>query len=202
MKTTILLLFLALASCSKDSTSSFTAQLPPETQTGANTFGAIINGQVFYPRDGNGNFGGGTADRAILFWGSGDGPNYAWNEIDCSNFKTGKPVSRIIIHLQGLAQNGVGDYIWHLTNFQKSTQGLMQNNVYANIFDANSNSWKYYGSYENSGKVTITKYDFVNKIISGNFNGKLRLKDGTEEIEILQGRFDFNLNTLSTTLFP
>ncbi len=52
MKTTLLLLFIALASCSKDSTSKDkTFSLPAETQIGANTFGVTINGKVYVPRD-------------------------------------------------------------------------------------------------------------------------------------------------------
>ena len=69
MKTTILLFFIALASCSKpDATKQDPVlQLPPETQTGANTFGCIINNQVFYPRDGSGNLGGGSGARGLIF---------------------------------------------------------------------------------------------------------------------------------------
>ena len=48
----------------------------------------------------------------------------------------------------------------------------------------------------------ITKYDFTNRIVSGNFSGKLRLKNGLEEIDILNGRFDIKWSTLDTTPFP
>jgi hypothetical protein len=75
----------------------------------------------------------------------------------------------------------------------------MQNYVYAKIYDASVNGWRYYGSYENSGKVTITKYG---NIISGKFNGKLRILNGIEEINILNGRFDINSTTLPNTKFP
>ncbi len=201
MKTLILFLIFALSSCNKDSVKSDPiAQLPSETRTGANTFGCIINNQVFYPRDGIGNLGGGTADKGLIFWVATD--DIEWNEIDCGNFKDGKPASRMIIHLQGLATNGVGEYVWKPTNFLRSIDGLPQNNIYAKVFDTTSNSYKYYGSYENSGKVNITKYDIVNYIVSGNFNGKLRLKNGTEEIDIINGRFDIKRTTLFQTLFP
>ena len=202
MKTTIVLLFLALLSCNKDSVKQDPiAQLPTETQTGANTFGCIINNQVFYPRDGSGNLGGGTADKGLINWGDPSG-NQNFNEIDCGNFKDGKPASRMIIHLQGLAANGVGEYVLKTTNFLKSIDGLQQNYIFVNVFDATSNSYKYYGSYENSGKVIITRYDAVNFIFSGSFSGKLRLKNGIEEINITQGRFDINKTTLTQTSFP
>lgn len=200
MKSAILLLFLTLASCSKDSNNSSTSQLPPETQIGANTFGCIINGQVFYPRDGTSsllNPGG----KGLILWGDPSVPvgigNYG--ELEIRNLQDAKPANSMIIHLQTLNQIGVGEYTWHVSNFQTSIDGLMQNYVYAKIYDASANGWRYYGSYENSGKVTITKYG---NIISGKFNGKLRLLNGIEEIDILNGRFDINSTTLPNTKFP
>jgi hypothetical protein len=175
------------------------AKLPPETQTGANTFGCIINNQIFYPRDGTGSlYVPGT--KGLIF--SGDGPDYTWNEIEIKNAQDGKPCAIMIIHLQDLFQNQEGEYIWHPSNFQNSIDGLMQNYVYARIFDSASSTWKYYGSYENSGKVTITRFDLPNRIVSGNFSGKIRLYNGIEEIEVLNGRFDFKWSTLDITPFP
>ena len=43
----IVLLVMTLINCNKDKNS-----LPPETQTGANTFGCLLNGQVFKPKGG------------------------------------------------------------------------------------------------------------------------------------------------------
>lgn len=185
--------------CSSDdaTTKDPFAQLPPETQTGANTFGCIINNQVFYPRDGTStlfNPGG----KGLKFWGAPGGTK-EFNELEIRNLQDAKPANSMIIHLQGLHQIGVGEYVWKESNFYNSIDGLMQNYVYAKVYDASVNGWRYYGSYENSGKVTITKY---NNIISGNFSGKLRLLNGAEEIEILNGRFDINSSTLSDTNFP
>jgi hypothetical protein len=202
MKTTIAtLLIIFLAGCSKDSaTKDPVVQLPPETQTGANTFGCIINNQVFYPRDGKGSlFVNGT--KAVIFWGDPSG-NRNFNEIEIKNAKDGVPCEKMIIHLQSLDQNKEGDYIWHPTNFQNNIDGLMQNYVYIKIFNPATGTSKYYGSYENSGKVTITKYALNNTIVSGNFSGKLRLYNGIEEIEIKKGRFDINKATIDTVIFP
>lgn len=200
--TTILLLFLALTGCNKDSTTiDPLAKLPPETQIGANTFGCIINDQVFYPRDGSGNFGGGIASRGLINWGDPSG-NQTFNEIDCSNSKDGKPASKMIIHLQGLAEIGVGEYIWKTSNFSNSIDGLQQNYLYVKVYNSLLKTYSYYGSYENSGKVIITRYDPVNFIFSGVFSGRLKKKNDTEELEICQGRFDINKVTLSETSFP
>jgi hypothetical protein len=201
MKTTFFaLLLVILTSCSKQDDPippDPLAKLPPITQVGANTFGCVINGQVFYPRDGTStlfNPGG----RGFISWGS-PGNDRIWNELEIRNSKDGKPCSRMIIHLQNLPQTQIGEYIWHPSNFKNSIDGLMQNYVFGQIYDTASNTWKYYGSYESSGKVTITRY---NNIVSGNFSGKLRLINSTEEIDIQNGRFDFNGATLPDTLFP
>uniref|UniRef100_UPI004047D6A1 hypothetical protein n=1 Tax=Flavobacterium sp. TaxID=239 RepID=UPI004047D6A1 len=48
----ITFLITLLSSCSKDDIKKKpTFSLPPETQTGANTFGVTINGKVYIPRD-------------------------------------------------------------------------------------------------------------------------------------------------------
>ncbi len=203
MKNTLLTIFTIffLASCSKDdnptSPPNPLAKLPPETQTGANTFGCVINNQVFYPRDGTSelfNPGG----KGIIFWGDPSGDNM-YDELEIRNLKDAKPANSMIIHLQNLPQNKVGEYIWQSSNFQKSIDGLMQNYVYAKIYDVTVNGWRYYGSYENSGKVIITRYD---NIVSGTFSGKLRLFNGQEEINIEKGRFDINSVTIDNVDFP
>jgi hypothetical protein len=202
MKTTILsLLLIIIASCAKQEDPIKPdpyAKLPPETQTGANTFGCIINNQVFYPRDGT-SYLFQPGAKGFKFWGDHTIDDHLYNEIEVKNSQDGKPCSRMIIHLQGLYQTKVGEYIWHPSNFQNSIDGLMQNYVFAQIYDNASNSWKYYSSYENSGKTIITKHDII---VSGYFSGKLRMYNSLEEIEIQSGRFDFNSSTLSQKLFP
>jgi len=45
----VLTLTLTLSSCTKNNPFRGNDQLPPETQTGANTVGCLINGKVFIP---------------------------------------------------------------------------------------------------------------------------------------------------------
>ena len=104
------------------------SKLPPETQTGANTFGCAINNQVFYPRNGTSALlspGG----RGLILWGDPSDTvglgNYL--ELEIINNQDGKPCSRMVIHLQNLPQLKVGEYIWHSSNFNSSIDGLMQN---------------------------------------------------------------------------
>lgn len=195
-----LLVFFWLISCSKDEEQikeDPLAKLPPETQIGANTFGCLIRGQVFYPRDGTSslfNPGG----KGLKLWGDPSEPSGLGNylELEIRNLQDAKPVNSMIIHLQNLPQIGVGEYLWKESNFQSSIDGLMQNYVYAKVYDDSVNGWRYYSSYENSGKVIIKRYDFPNRIVSGVFSGKLRLHNSTEEIDIVNGRFDINWSTL------
>jgi hypothetical protein len=201
MKKAIVFLVLLCISCTTNDQAPDDplAKLPAETQTGANTFGCIINSQVFYPRDGTGSLFS-PGGKGLILWGDPSIPfgmgNYG--EFEIRKLQDAKPANSMIIHLQGLDQIKTGDYIWHDSNFQSSIDGLMQNYVYAKIFDASVNGWRYYGSYENSGKVTITKY---NNIISGNFSGKLKLQNGTKEIDIINGRFDIGPG-LGDKIFP
>jgi hypothetical protein len=194
---------LGISACSNDDAQiDPLANLPAETQFGANTFGCVVNGEVFYPRDERpGNFQP-TLGKGVLFWGSSGGGGLLYNEIDVKNYVTAKPVSRMLIHLQHLDQTGTGEYIWESTNFERDIDGYMNNYLYCQVYDKDSQAWKYYGSYENSGKVIVTRYDFTNRIVSGTFSGTLRLKNGTDLLEIQQGRFDFHWASLDEASFP
>ena len=55
---------------------------------------------------------------------------------------------------------------------------------------------KTYHSDTNSGTITVTKYNYP--IVSGVFSGVLYNKDDfNDKIEIKDGRFDINFNTLN-----
>jgi hypothetical protein len=204
MKTPILffLTILSLVGCSKEDpqVEDPLAKLPPETQIGANTFGCIINNQVFYPRDGTSSLFN-PAGKGLILWGA-PGGTQDYDELEIRNLQDAKPANSMIIHLQNLHQLGIGEYVWKVSNFQSSIDGLMQNYVYAKIYDDDVKGWRFYGSYENSGKVVITKYDFTNRLICGTFSGRLRLRNSTQEIDIVNGRFDIKWSTLETTRFP
>ena len=183
----------------RDSSDDITAKLPPETQIGANTFGCLVNGRLFYPRDGIGDVM--SVANAISYFGSSSN-TYDYNEMTVANFIDGKPMNYLYFHLHDLPNKGVGEYIWKESNFNNDIDGLMQNYLYVRAFDYNTNTWKWYTSYENSGKTIITKNDIQNFIISGTFSGKLRTTNGKEEIEISNGRFDLNIKTLPLKKFP
>ncbi len=63
-------------------------QLPPITETGANTFGCLINGKVFIPKDKTGYTppGGGTPKGLEVTIGSFL-PSYEYFSIDAENYQ-------------------------------------------------------------------------------------------------------------------
>lgn len=203
MKKQILFLALVvqfLASCSNDEKgSSCQDSLPAVTTTGANTFGCCINGNLLIPRDGTGTFGG-NDDGASLFGGYPNSTDYYELEIrDFKSLRTGK----ILIHMHQVHINGVGDYIVNESNGSNAIDGLNHTYTHCRVFDEKTNSYQYYRSYENSGLLRITRYKFENRIISGTFNCRLKNSvDSTDIIEIKDGRFDINWQTLPNMVFP
>lgn len=195
MKNTIFLLLLLLVSCSKDTIKNDSVfQLPPETQTGANTFGVTINGKVYVPRDPTGN-GGGLSSKGVTFWGTSDN---SWNELE---IKDGASTHgfKMIIHFHPLQT--IGNYILKQSNFHNSIDSTPYDNIYFKIWDSSINNYSYYGSIDNQGEINIIRLS--NGIISGNFKGKfVRYDNPNEFIQITDGRFDINTTTLDTAIFP
>jgi hypothetical protein len=194
---------LLLFSCSKDdaTTTDNTPKLPPETQTGANTFGVTINGKVFIPRDPTGTLTG----------PSGHGMKYKidstlpWSEIYVIDGKSAVGF-QMIIHFKELLPNSIGIYHLKASNFHDGLDSSLIDHIYFKIWDANISNYAYYGSIENQGEIKITRFNgslTVNWILSGNFKGKfVRYDNPNDFITITDGRFDLNLNTLPNATFP
>ena len=205
MKTQILFLsifFQVLLSCSKedDKTSSICEDnLPAITTSGANTFGCCINGTLLKPRDGTGTFGG--SDDGLSKYGGY--PNITdYTEIESIDFKSER-TAKILIHIHQVFINGVGDYQINESNGYNAIDGLNHNYLHCRIFNTTTNSYQYYRSFENSGVLKITRYDYSNGIISGTFSCKIKNSSNQNYIiEIKGGRFDINGYTLPNVTFP
>jgi len=175
----------------------FQAVLPPETQTGANTFGVTINGKVYVPRDPTG-VNVGTTAKGMIFWGAPD--NVSWNEIEIKDGASAVGF-QMIIHLQNFNSIGVSQYVLKQSNYHKGIDSIPDNHIYFKIWDSNISNYAYYGSIENQGMVNITKRE--NGIVSGNFSGRfVRYDNPNDIIEITDGRFDINTLTLPNHPFP
>ena len=90
MKTTILktvLLFIAFTFINCSNNDDPQDQLPPITQTGANTFGCLVNGQVFVPKDAGPSTTPGSARPRGLEISSGDGlQSFNYYAINARNY--------------------------------------------------------------------------------------------------------------------
>ena len=204
-----ILLFLAtllLFSCSKEeaTTNDPTLSLPPETQTGANTFGCYINGKLVIPRDGTGTLGG--SEKGIKIWGDPIG-NQEYNEVELIDYKSTR-TAEIVIHIQNLHQIGIGNYTVDLSNGLRGIDGLNNNYIHCRVFNESTNSYQYYRSFDNCGTINITRYDspniiIQNRIFSGNFSCRLKNSSNpNDEIQVTSGRFDINKATIITKTFP
>ena len=196
-----LALFLLLIACSSDSNPE--DGLPKETQTGANTFGCLIDGKLLVPRSGNNNIV--NPEWGAIIWGSGDANPNAYKELEVRDLKSPRRAS-FLLHMKEVAIHGIGDYIIDESNGLNSTEGggLNQNYIHCVIFDKTTNSYQQYVSYENSGLLKITFYNpSAGVILSGTFNCKVRnIQNPNDEIEITNGRFDVKPHNLMQTYFP
>ncbi len=197
MKNTILsLLFVIIASCSKDNNQTPEDQLPPATTIGANTAGCYINGKLLIPKNGSASFVGTPygleKNQGNNFWPN---KNDYW-QLEIANKKDGNSAS-IFLWIKNMS-SGNGDYLIDQSNGNFYVDGPNNNQVIAFLFN-NGNMTTYY-SANNSGVIKITRSDLGVgiSIYSGTFNAILYNKDNpTETIKITDGRFDFNSLTLN-----
>ncbi|MBC7524001.1 MAG: hypothetical protein H7239_06145 [Flavobacterium sp.] len=194
MKSSILFLFVILASCSKDSSSTL---LPPETQVGANTFGVTIKGKVYVPRDPKGTNVGGATPKGMYLTGLYSN-NYNYRELIIVDGASSVGF-KMTIHIENLST--IGAYPLKQSNFHDQVDSVPFNNIFFKIYDYSISNYAYYGSIENQGEINITKLN--GGILSGNFSGKfVRYDNPNEYIQITDGRFDINGFTLPYAVFP
>jgi hypothetical protein len=145
--------------------------LPPATQTGANTFGCLINGQAFVPQ--NQSFLVGPRLQCNYIYTAG-GYYFTVGGVN----KNGNGVeSDIIVFTDSLAIHE-GQTI-KLMNDEKG-------NGVGEYFLVNP---PYYTSKTLTGELTITHFDTVKQILSGNFYFNV-ISTANDTIKITSGRFD------------
>lgn len=170
MKQLILFLVCCLllgGACRRNKPKNAGDELPPETQTGANTFGCKINGEVFIPQ--------------------GSGACYTYN------VQYYKSDSALLIKTNNTCATGLNLYIYSVSTVKEYS---IFNSTANAFFYSNSNSscnWFDRNNSTQTGAITITKLDLVNKIVSGRFNGTLK-QSGCPDVNITEGRFDFQMS--------
>ena len=184
LKTVLFLTILLGLSCSNNDDPQ--EQLPPITQNGANTFGCIINGEVLIPKDGIGI----PQPRGLTI---ARRPNKNFI-IDAANLKDTSG-DRIYIYIYNLTSTGT--YSFGLSNGEEDLTFKPDfPYCWVRTFDTTTGGIRYFSNTD-SGTITITKLDTVNKIVSGTFRLTVFNKDNPHEtIEISDGRFDINWSTI------
>ena len=174
---------LLAASCKKTETVLTDLQkLPPATQTGANTFGCLVNGKAWVAQRNDCNV---FCDPSFkVYYENSYGGFISLNakKIDIQNN---------IDEEFGIAFDSSNFKLIHpIRVFNNYTVGTFRNyssssscNTYVRYFDS---------TVTHFGSVNLTKYDLANRIISGTFEFTLT-KPGCETISVTEGRFDKKL---------
>ena len=176
----LLPLLIILFSCNKedDKPADPVDQLPPATQTGANTVGSLVNGEAFLPK------GGGMSGNKNCFYQFVEG-GYHFG-LQFTN-KTGNDTKGIDLYTKFATISEGEKYQLNIpySPFHNPGRGggYSHRNFTEKIEDL------YYTTSEATGEMTITKLDFENNIVSGTFWFDAINDDG-EIVEIREGRFD------------
>lgn len=178
MKVGILLLlplcFLLLSnSCSKSKSED---KLPPTTQTGANTFGCLIDGKVWIPT-GGGIGSGINATRGGFFQDA---------------------AGKLNIYIAANSYNdGVEIYLKHITStgtfYLNSNTGVKPNVIFPESYGVYfiDGQEEYVTDFTHTGTVNISYADTTKGIVAGTFEMQLYQKTSGKVINVTQGKFDY-----------
>ena len=167
----ILLLIVCLNSCNNDDDNT-NETLPPATQTGANTAGCLINGEVLIPKGGSNIF--------QCFYQFVDGEYY----FSISFYDTTGEFSRYCNVFSRRAEIQEGQtYILNVGDEEDFAGYGGEHNIGV------TEPFSYDTNALTTGELTITKLDFNDNIVSGTF--WFDAVNNTGEIkQIREGRFD------------
>ncbi|WP_293786919.1 DUF6252 family protein [uncultured Pedobacter sp.] len=148
----VLLIIFSFSSCKKRINPVKNEELPAETQTGANTFGCLIDGKAYIP---DGVFGLPAITASLQY--------------QILNLRSIKKSSNEAIGLPVRNMTAVGEYA--ITSEMGYSNPDLDYKAVA-------------------GKITITKYDVANNIVSGRFYFTAKNEKAGKTVSITDGRFD------------
>lgn len=174
----LLLLTTFTLSCCNNDDNPFSSndQLPPETQTGANTVGCLVNGEVFLPHSQGLNQG------VNCFYQLENG-EFFFN-ITCADFRGTIPKGVVVETRRVNLQVG-------------QTYTLNRNTIDNGDFTGGGGNYdigssnRHFTNSLKTGELKITRLDLQNSIISGTFWFDAVNAAG-ETVQIRSGRFDWN----------
>jgi Family of unknown function (DUF6252) len=166
----------AFSSCDKDG-QIFAGkdQLPPQTQTGANTVGCLVNGKVFLPKK------EGISPEVNCFYQLVNGEYYF--NMNFADLR-GAGFIEVFIQTRKIILTAGETYILN-KNSTENGDYIGCSGGYSTSLSSN-----YSTNPLKTGELKITKLDPVNSIISGTFWFDAENTTG-EKVEIRQGRFDW-----------
>lgn len=163
-----------LSSCKKEIT-----ELPDPTQTGANTFGAKVNGNLWAPQ-GFGPLPANDILESIIVSNR--------LTIKARNFASSPNETEFEINVENVT--GPGTYQLNMNASHPSFSGSYAYYVKRQLTPQN----EWITSAAKGGTVTITKLDLPNKIIAGNFQfTAMNLYNTPELLTVTEGRFDLKM---------
>jgi hypothetical protein len=167
-------------------------QLPPITQTGANTFCAVVDGRIFVPKTSYPSNPGGSIIKGLEVMVGSDFFDNNGDDIWFISTYNSEDTPSTYIYLPTLL-NSPSNFIINKSDGSDRFD-LPNAHIFCLINQGNSQ----YLSFENSGELNFSKIDINNGLYSGTFYSKLKNKDDENDvIEITDGRFDINLNTVN-----
>lgn len=174
----LLLLLLAILlsfQCRKNKNGDPADQLPPETQTGAGTFGCMVNGKLFQPK--GSPFGGPVLSCAYQYIDGG----YYFQLKARQDVENGLLSIGIFTDSLAISQ-GKTIRLFEQFNSGKAyaLHGRYISGTPGNLYSTGSSG---------TGELHITKFDETARIVSGTFWFDAVNENG-EKVEVRQGRFD------------
>jgi len=177
----LLLIFLVsillASSCKKNKSPE--EQLPPETQTGAGTFGCLINGNVFLPK--GDPLGGPISSASYQYLNTSYSKGYFFS-VSAKNTSTDF-VKGISINTDSLTIQQGQTIV--LEKYGKKGAAGAQFSIIGNDFIFH----EYLTTTSEIGELKITKLDSINRIVSGTFWYDAINSSG-EKVQVREGRFD------------
>jgi len=189
MKRTSIIIMLACTlylGCKRNECEEYCA-LPPITAEGKNTFGCKVNGELFF------------ADAPV---GS---RLFNFTRFACND--TGAPIRTKKALLVALSNKAGGTLLFYLDDlipFESATKQLNRTTdpwpaeVCAEDYARYVAGGKAYQTNESfRGEVTLSRFDTLNRIVSGTFHFTAVHPPTGESVSVTDGRFDINLSTFN-----
>ena len=175
----LLLICLITSNCKKHKTTADpVSQLPPVTQVGANTFGCLVDGQVFVPK--GSLFSSPSLQCAYQYLDNSSSKGFYF-QLSAKHQYSSQNIEGVAIGTENLKIND-GEFI--LGDSFKENKAFGMYTKYTDV-----GNLKLYTQDNASGRLVITRFDEVNQIVSGTFWFSVVVNPG-DTVKITDGRFD------------